>query len=323
MFQLNSNQPPVICLMGPTASGKTDLAIRLATILPVEIISVDSAMIYRGMDIGTAKPHADTLKRIPHHLIDCLDPAQSYSVGQFCEEVSRLIGSMIARGRTPLLVGGTMMYFHALQRGLAPLPARDEAVRAEIEKKAKQIGWEALHQELARLDPEMAHKIHAKDAQRIERALEIFALTGQSPAQLQCHNQSFLSAYDVINLVVSPVSRPAHHEKIAKRFESMLAQGLVEEVSALYKRGDLTEEMPSMRAVGYRQVWRYLAGDYTADMMRERAVIATRQLAKHQMTWLRTFKDAHWYDVSDDAAIESLIQSLQVVLPYHASQLFQ
>jgi tRNA dimethylallyltransferase len=323
MLQLNNNQHPVICLMGPTASGKTDLAIRLATTLPVEIISVDSAMIYRGMDIGTAKPHAETLKRIPHHLIDCLDPAQAYSVGQFCEEVMRLIRDMTARGRTPLLVGGTMMYFNALQRGLAPLPVRDEAVRAEIEKRAAQIGWEALHQELARLDPERARKIHAQDAQRIERALEIFALTGQSPSQLQRHNQSFLSGYDVINLAVSPVSRPVHHEKIAKRFEAMLAQGLVEEVRQLYQRGDLTDEMPSMRAVGYRQVWRYLAGDYTAEMMRERAIIATRQLAKHQMTWLRTFKDVQWYDGSDDAAIENLIQSLQAVLPHRVPQSFQ
>lgn len=278
--------PSAILLMGPTASGKTDLALELVRRFPVEIVSVDSALVYRGMDIGTAKPGPDILAEAPHRLIDILDPAQSYSAAQFREDALREMADIVAAGRIPLLVGGTLLYFRALEGGLSDLPAADPELRARIEAEAAERGWGALHDELKRADPAAAARIHPNDPQRLQRALEVIRLTGRPLSALQSRPGGNLP-YRLLRLGLVPEDREKLHLRICQRFEKMLEQGLINEVADLYQRGDLNTDLPSMRAVGYRQVWRHLAGEWDRQTMIEKAVVATRQLAKRQMTWLR------------------------------------
>lgn len=298
--------PPAIFLMGPTAAGKTDLAIELTKVLPCELISVDSALVYRGMDIGTAKPSKALLDAYPHRLIDILDPSQSYSAADFRTNALQAMAEITARGKIPLLVGGTMLYFKALLEGLADMPAADAEVRAQIEAQAASQGWQALHDELASIDPVSAARIHPNDPQRLVRALEVFRVSGMSMTAHR-EQQSAQSAqasasgrhqlpYTVANLAIAPTDRKVLHDRIAVRFRQMLDEGFVEEVVALRSRGDLHSNLPSIRAVGYRQVWDHLDGKLTRDEMQERGIIATRQLAKRQFTWLRSWQDLHWLD---------------------------
>ncbi len=288
-----SELPSAIFLMGPTASGKTDLAIELCQALPCDIISVDSALIYRGMDIGTAKPSADELRLAPHRLIDILDPALSYSAADFCRDALREMAEIAGRGRIPLLVGGTMLYFKALLEGLSPLPSADPAIRAEIEAEAQRIGWQALHDELVRIDPVAGARIHPNDPQRLSRALEVYRISGKTLTELTRVQGEGLP-YRVHQFAIAPADRSLLHERIERRFDLMLAQGFEEEVRALRARGDLTPDLPSIRCVGYRQMWDYLAGELEYDEMRYRGIVATRQLAKRQMTWLRGWPDVTW-----------------------------
>jgi tRNA dimethylallyltransferase len=285
-----------ILLMGPTGAGKSDLAMRLAQQLPLEIVSVDSALVYRGMDIGTAKPSSADRARVPHHLIDIRDPAQSYSAGEFTRDARLAMHDIWQRGRHPLLVGGTMLYFHALSFGLAQLPEADAEVRADIDRQAVQSGWAAVHRELERLDPAAAARIHVNDPQRIQRALEVFRLTGQTITRLQQKRVSAFSDIDITEFAVAPLERHDLHTRIERRFGAMLEAGLLTEARTLYDRGDLSAEQPSMRAVGYRQLWRHLAGQCGLDEAAARAIAATRQLAKRQLTWLRRRERAQWFD---------------------------
>lgn len=285
-----------ILLMGPTGAGKSEVALDLAARLPLEIVSVDSAQVYRGMDIGTAKPDPATRARIPHHLIDIRDPAERYSAGDFLSDAARALEAVWARGRQPLLVGGTMLYFHALTSGLADLPPADPGVRAQIEAEAAARGWAAMHGELARVDPTAAARIHVRDPQRIQRALEVWRLTGEPITRLQGRRASLLEDVDVVELVLAPAERAALHRRIEARFRAMLAAGFLEEVRVLYERGDLSAEHPSMRAVGYRQAWRYWAGQYGLEEATTAAIAATRQLAKRQLTWARARRGARWFD---------------------------
>ena len=293
---MTDSQPPVLCLMGPTASGKTDLAVALHASLPVDIVSVDSVMVYRGMDIGSAKPEPAILARAPHRLVDILDPAEPYSAARFREDALREIRAIHAAGRVPLLVGGTMLYFRALFGGLSALPSADPAVRARLETEAAAQGWPALHARLAEVDPAAAARIHPNDPQRIQRALEVYELTGQPLSRLQSTDAGEPLPYRFVKLAVAPAERSVLHERIARRFRQMLEAGLVEEVEGLYRRGDLHPGLPSIRAVGYRQVWQYLAGELDREEMVERGIIATRQLAKRQFTWLRSETDVAWFD---------------------------
>ena len=279
---------PVVCLMGPTASGKTDLALWLCDRLPMDIVSVDSALVYRGMDIGTAKPEADVLRQYPHALVDILDPAQAYSAARFVDDAKKEIQRIQASDRIPLLVGGTMLYFHALQGGLDDLPQADEALRMRLRQEAEQAGWPALHARLVALDPAVSTRIKPNDSQRIQRALELIEITGQTPSELYASGSAaehVESRY--LNFALMPEDRSALHERIAMRYKLMIEKGLLAEVKALMSRGDLSLELPSMRCVGYRQSWQHLQGDYSLDESIERGIIATRQLAKRQMTWLR------------------------------------
>ncbi|MFA0966913.1 tRNA (adenosine(37)-N6)-dimethylallyltransferase MiaA [Pseudomonas amygdali] len=298
--------PPAIFLMGPTAAGKTDLAIELSKVLPCELISVDSALVYRGMDIGTAKPSKAQLAEYPHRLIDILDPAQSYSAADFRSDALAAMAEITARGNIPLLVGGTMLYFKALLHGLADMPAADAQVRAQLEADAQAYGWQSLHDQLAVVNPVSAARIHPNDPQRLIRALEVYRVSGMSMTahREQQTAQSTEAAasgrqqlpYTVANLAIAPADRKVLHQRIALRFEQMLDQGFLDEVLALRSRGDLHSGLPSIRAVGYRQVWDHLDGKLTRDEMQERGIIATRQLAKRQFTWLRSWEDLHWLD---------------------------
>lgn len=281
--------------MGPTASGKTQLAVELVQQFPLEIISVDSAMVYRGMDIGTAKPDAETLKIAPHRLIDIVDPAQSYSAGQFRQDALREIEDIIAQGKTPLLVGGTMLYFRVLQQGLAKLPPANKELRAELEERCEKEGWEALHAELAKIDSKAAERIKPQDSQRIQRALEVYQLTGIPISDWQQSSTSPLANYQIHNVALMPEDRAALHTRIEQRFDAILAAGFEEEVKKLRQRKDIHLDLPSMRSVGYKQMWQYLAGELTYDQMREQAIAATRQLAKRQITWLRSWPDLKIY----------------------------
>jgi tRNA dimethylallyltransferase len=285
-----------VLLMGPTGAGKSDVAVRLAEALPLEIISVDSALVYRGMDIGTAKPTAQVRARYPHHLIDIRDPAMSYSAGEFARDAAQAMQDIWRRGRQPLLVGGTMLYFHALTAGIAELPEANPSVRAEIDAQGASAGWAAVHRELAAVDPAAAARIHVNDPQRIQRALEVYRLTGETITRLQQRRASVFADTAVIELALAPLERRRLHAAIGLRFNSMLAAGLLGEVRALFDRGDLRAEHPSMRAVGYRQLWRHLAGQCTLDEAAEQAIAATRQLAKRQLTWLRRRDKALWFD---------------------------
>ena len=296
MSFLTPKRRSAVLLMGPTGSGKSDLAVRLAEQLPLEIISVDSALVYRGMDIGTAKPALSTRERVPHHLIDIRDPAAGYSVGEFLLDVQKAMFEVWSRGRQPLLVGGTMMYFHALTEGIADLPEANLRVRAEIDARAAEVGWAAVHQELAAVDPVAAARIHSNDPQRIQRALEVHRITGETITKLQQARVSVFADVNVIEFALAPLERGELHTKIELRFKAMLEAGFVEEVRSLYERGDLSPEHPSMRAVGYRQLWRYLTGQCALNEAENQAIAATRQLAKRQLTWLRRRVNSRWLD---------------------------
>lgn len=288
-----ANKPRAIFLMGPTASGKTDLAMALADRLPVELISVDSALVYRGLDIGSAKPSPEELTRYPHHLIDICDPSESYSAGRFRRDALQAMADIVAAGRIPLLVGGTMLYFRALLEGMASLPEANADIRAEIEARAEREGWPALHRELAAVDPELAAELHPNHSVRIERGLEVYRLTGKPLSALRREQarDSVAEHYDLRQLALLPRDRALLHERIALRFRLMLERGFVDEVKKLRDRGDLHEDLPAIRAVGYRQVWQYLDGRISYDEMVEAGIAATRQLAKRQLTWLRRWPD--------------------------------
>jgi tRNA dimethylallyltransferase len=305
---MSASQPPLaILLMGPTASGKTALAVELVGRFPCDIISVDSAMIYRGMDIGTAKPDAEILRIAPHRLIDILDPAESYSVGRFREDALAAMRRITSGGRLPLLVGGTMLYFHALQHGLAELPTADPKIRAQLDARAAKHGWTALHAELASVDPVAAGRISSNDPQRIQRALEVFYLTGLPLTEL--HNADTVQPlpYRLIKIAIAPPRRSLLHARIERRFNDMLTRGFVKEVAGLRARGDLTAAHGSMRTVGYRQLWGYLDGAYSLEVAAQRSIVATRRFAKRQLTWLRAETAVRWIDsdapkIVDDAS---------------------
>lgn len=302
--------PPAIFLMGPTASGKTALSVQLAQTLNAEIISVDSALVFKGMDIGTAKPTLAERGGIPHHLIDILDPSEFYSTGQFRNQAMALMADITARGKIPLLVGGTMLYFNALTQGLATLPEANSEIRAKLEQELAQYGKEAQYQRLMEVDPEAANRIHPNDPQRIQRALEVYEISGQPLSSFFGQSGDDLP-YQIIKLVITPQDRALLHEKIAVRFKQMLAQGLIAEVEKLYQRGDLTPALPAIRAVGYRQVWSYLDGEYDFDAMTEKAIIATRQLAKRQFTWLRRETQAHSFISGDENLLAKVLETIK------------
>jgi len=303
--------PPAIFLMGPTASGKTVLSVKLAQQLNAEIISVDSALVFKGMDIGTAKPTMDERAGIAHHLIDILDPAESFSTGAFRIRALELMADITARGKLPLLVGGTMLYFNSLYYGLAELPTADSALREQLDAQARQIGKAAMHAKLYAVDPVAASRIHPNDPQRVQRALEVQMLSGKSMTQLHEQAKDEQIPYRQIKLIIAPQDRSVLHEKIAQRFKLMLQQGFVAEVEALYCRGDLTVQMPSVRAVGYRQAWSYLEGEISQQEMQELAVIATRQLAKRQFTWLRRETDAHTFYMEDLQVYKHILKTIE------------
>ena len=310
-MQHSEHKPLAIFLMGPTASGKTDLAIKLRQQLPVEVISVDSALIYRGMDIGTAKPSKAELALAPHRLIDICDPAESYSAANFRTDALREMQEISAQGKIPLLVGGTMLYYKALLEGLSPLPSADDKVRSEIEAKAALIGWGGLHQELSKIDPISAQRINPNDSQRINRALEVFYLTGKTLTELTAQKGEALP-YDILQFAIAPEQREVLHLRIEQRFHKMIELGFQQEVEKLYRRPDLNENLPSIRCVGYRQMWEYLRGDYDHDEMVFRGICATRQLAKRQITWLRGWTSPiQWLDSLQPAqALEKVLTSV-------------
>lgn len=303
---------PVICIMGPTASGKTALAIALKQqLVKAELISVDSALVYRGMDIGTAKPNAAELALAPHHLIDIRDPAQSYSAADFRVDALVLIREIQQRGNIPILVGGTMLYFKALLQGISELPAADENVRMQLEAEAKLYGWAALHQQLAVVDPVSASRIHPNDPQRINRALEVYRLTGQSLTELTA-KQPEPFPYKIHQFAIAPTDRAELHQRIELRFLQMLTQGFQQEVQQLLERGDLHENLPAIRCVGYRQMWDYLLGKSSYELMVNQGVAATRQLAKRQLTWLRSWPNLHWLksETKFEENLQAVISSL-------------
>jgi tRNA dimethylallyltransferase len=299
-----------LLLMGPTGSGKSDVAMRLAEALPLDIVSVDSALVYRGMDIGTAKPSAAMRSRVAHHLIDIRDPTESYSAGEFTRDAWRAMQEIWQRGRQPLLVGGTMLYFHALSHGIAVLPEADAGVRANLEREAASLGWAALHRELEQVDPAAAARIHANDPQRIQRALEVYRLTGETITKLQHKRTSVLADVDVTEFALAPLERSDLHTRIELRFDAMLAAGLLAEVRSLFERSDLSAEHPSMRAVGYRQLWRHLAGQCAFQEARNHVIAATRQLAKRQLTWLRRRERAQWFDAMHRDVAQAMLDAL-------------
>ena len=303
-----SERPVAICIAGPTASGKTALALALCAEFPCEIISVDSALVYRGMDIGTAKPSPAERALVPHHLIDIRDPAEAYSAADFCRDALRLMSEISARGRIPLLVGGTMLYFKVLRDGIAELPSADPVIRAAILADAERLGWPAIHSQLAAVDAVAAARIHPHHSQRIQRALEVFRMTGVPLSELQRQQTQVDLDHDLIAFALNPVDRAVLHQRIEIRFRQMLEQGFIDEVEALYRRGDLTPELPSIRAVGYRQVWDYLAGAIDYDTMVEHGVAATRQLAKRQLTWLRAWQGLHWLAVDEKQCLSDTAQ---------------
>lgn len=299
---------PLLYLMGPTAAGKTDLAVELVARLPLEIISVDSAMVYRGMDIGTGKPAADVLARAPHRLIDIREPGQTYSAAQFVKDAREAIREIQAAGRTPLLVGGTGLYFRALSRGLSDLPEADPRIRAELAAELQGVGPRALHARLAKVDPASAQRIHPNDPQRIQRALEVYEVTGRPMSALLEAGRSRGRRFEIHAVSLEPAERGWLHARIAWRFKAMLDQGLVEEVAALKQSGRLAEGMPALRAVGYRQVWRFLQGDGDLETLKERAVAATRQLARRQLTWLRKETEITRFDCAGPSTAARVIR---------------
>jgi tRNA dimethylallyltransferase len=307
-----SNQNQIFCLMGPTAAGKTALAIELVEKFPFEIISVDSGMIYRGMDIGTAKPTSDELKAAPHYLIDICDVSENYSAGQFRDDALVKIEDIFARGKVPLLVGGTMLYFRTLQQGISDLPKSTKEIRDKITAELERVGVEGLYQQLQKTDPQTATKLKPTDSQRIQRAMEVFHLTGKTLSELQRISPPQKLPYKAINIAVTPSDRSFLHDKINRRFLEMMRLGFIEEVEQLYKRGDLKLSLPSMRSVGYRQVWQYLAGQITRDQMLEQIPIATRQLAKRQLTWLRTWPEIRFFDSENQNLLAEVTKEINL-----------
>lgn len=306
-----SDKPLIVTIMGPTASGKTAAALAIAERIPSEIISVDSALVYREMDIGTAKPSTEERARVPHHLIDILDPLEAYSVMQFRQDALRLAADIVARGKLPLLVGGTMLYFKGLKDGLDALPQADAGLRAALDAEAAIIGSPAMHAKLAALDPVTAARLKRNDAQRIQRALEIIALTGQPMSELLAKAPKMELPFNVLPIALEPSERSVLHARIATRFDAMLEDGgLIEEVEALRARGDLHLGLPSMRCVGYRQTWEYLDGAYDLGELREKGIAATRQLAKRQLTWLRSMPERHVIDCLAPTAAASILQQI-------------
>lgn len=306
--------------MGPTASGKTALAMALREQFPVDIVSVDSSQVYRGMDIGTAKPSREELARAPHRLIDIRDPAESYSAADFCVDAVREIETIIAAGRIPLLVGGTMFYFRALEYGLSDLPSADPDVRAGLREEGERLGWSALHARLATIDPQRAQRIDPNDAQRIQRALEIYAITGRKPSELG-KSGNLTPVYRFEKIALWPNDRAVLHARIAARFDEMLKRGLIDEVERLMRRGDLTPTLPSVRTVGYRQVWHYLTQLVNYNEMIEQAIAATRQLAKRQLTWLRRYPEVQYQDCSGDLPIRTVVDVVRRITARQGSQL--
>ncbi len=308
-------KPRAVAIMGPTASGKTAAALAIAQVIPAEIISVDSALVYREMDIGTAKPSAEELASAPHHLIDIIDPTESYSVAQFSKDTIRLVAEISARGKLPLLVGGTMLYFKGLTDGLDDLPTADTALRADIEAEAAQKGWPAMHDKLRALDPSTAARLAPNDAQRINRALEIIALSGKPMSELLAKREKTVLPFELTSFALEPSDRAVLHQRIATRFDQMLGSsddsGIVAEVARLRARGDLHPNLPSMRCVGYRQAWEYLDGTIDRAALRETGIIATRQLAKRQLTWLRAMPDRIVVDCLGDNPSATLLERVQ------------
>lgn len=292
--------------MGPTAAGKTDIAVELVARLPLEIVSVDSAMVYRGMDIGTGKPSTEVLARAPHRLIDIREPEQTYSAAQFVKDASVAIEEIQAKGRVPLLVGGTGLYFRALSRGLSRLPAADPRIRAALATETERLGLKALYARLERIDPESAERIHPNDPQRIQRALEVYELTGRPMSALLGSARGTADRFKLRAVSLEPGERDWLHARIERRFERMLEKGLVEEVAALKRVGRLAEDMPALRAVGYRQVWRYLHGDGNLETLKARATAATRQLARRQLTWLRKETEVTRFDCIEPSAADQI-----------------
>lgn len=299
-------QPPVICLMGPTASGKTALAMALCDALPCDIVSVDSALIYRDMDIGTAKPTEEELANYPHRLINLRDATESYSAADFCHDALAEIEKIRANNRIPLLVGGTMMYFKSLIEGISPLPAANSDIRQQIEAEAEQSSWQAMHEKLQEVDSVSAERIHPNDPQRITRALEVFRLTGKSLTQLTEKKGAKLEG-DILQLAITPKERSTLHARIELRYQQMIEQGFEQEVIKLKKRDDLNENLPSIRCVGYRQMWQYLNGEFDHKEMVFRGVCATRQLAKRQLTWLRSWQNLHWLTTDDKTNLAQVL----------------
>lgn len=314
---MNTQQlPGAIFIMGPTASGKTDLAIELAQRFPCELISVDSALIYRGMDIGTAKPSAEVLAAFPHHLVDIIDPVESYSAAQFREDALALMAQAAAKARVPVLVGGTMLYYKALLEGLATMPPADAQVRAALDVRATEQGLDVLHEQLQQVDPESAARIHPNDSRRIMRALEVWLVSGVTMTEhrlRQKNNQQHRAQlpYNVAVFAIAPQQRSVLHQRIEQRFQQMVEQGFIDEVRALQQRDDLHAELPSMRSVGYRQVWDYLLGQYAYDEMLAKGIAATRQLAKRQFTWLRSWQELTWLDSLDDNKLAVTLKTLK------------
>ncbi|MCW8922087.1 MAG: tRNA (adenosine(37)-N6)-dimethylallyltransferase MiaA [Gammaproteobacteria bacterium] len=305
--------PFALFIMGPTAAGKTDLAIACSEELGMDIISVDSAMVYRDMDIGSAKPDLATLARAPHKLVDILDPGEAYSAGRFCEDALAEMASSTAAGNVPCLAGGTMLYFNTLQKGMANLPDSDPEVRQRLHDEAEEKSMQAMHDRLAEVDPESAGRLHPNDPQRILRALEVFEISGKSLTEHWAEQEKHVLPYRAIKIALMPPDRIELRKRIEQRFDAMLVEGLIDEVRALYERGDLSLDTPSMRAVGYRQVWLYLAGQYDYATMREKAITATAQLAKRQMTWLRSETDCNYID-PEILNISKVLKNLKFLL---------
>ncbi|WED21605.1 tRNA (adenosine(37)-N6)-dimethylallyltransferase MiaA [Vibrio sp. JC009] len=307
---MNKELPLALFLMGPTASGKTDLAIKLRQKFPVEIISVDSALIYKGMDIGTAKPDEQELELAPHRLIDILDPGEAYSAADFRRDALAEMEKIVAQGKIPLLVGGTMLYYKALLEGLSPLPAADPEVRKQLEQEAKELGWEKLHDQLREIDPVSAERIHPNDPQRLSRALEVFRISGKTLTELT-KTQGEPIPYRVKQFAIAPKERAELHRRIELRFDKMVEAGFEDEVKALYARDDLHPDLPSIRCVGYRQMWDYLDGNCSLDDAVFRGICATRQLAKRQITWLRSWDNLTWLDSENiEQALELMTDAI-------------
>ncbi len=320
----DSNKPPVFFVMGPTASGKTDLAMELCKNIPADIISVDSTLVYRQMNIGTAKPTADELEQFPHRLVDICDPSEPYSAANFCADAEREIDDIVNKGRIPILVGGTMMYFKALLDGLADMPESDPAVRKAIAAEAEVHGWPVLHEQLKKIDPDYAGQLHPNHSQRISRALEVYRISGTTMTEFRARQASnkdsdvqlFANRFHVIPLALLPDDRVILHQRIEQRFLAMLEQGFIDEVRALYGRGDLHLDLPSMRAVGYRQVWQYLDEQYDYQTMIDKSLAATRQLAKRQLTWLRDWPDLQSFPVDQGMKQSTLQKKVELILNF-------